>query len=320
VIQSKRGRILSVGCAVPPQTLTNKDLEKILDTTDEWIVQRTGIRQRHIVGKNENVFAYEIGARAAQAALSKAGLTNKDVDGIICATFTPDYFFPSTACKIQGVLGCTNSFAFDISAACSGFVYALSVANAMIVSGDYTTILVVGVEIASKTLDWTDRSTSILFGDGAGAVVLQAAETEGKGILSTFLKSDGSLGDILYLPAWGEKRFMKMNGNEVYKHAVRMMSEAVLIGLDKAGLGIEKIDLLIPHQANLRIISAISSHLKVPMEKIVCNMDRYSNTGSASIPLALQDAWSDGRIKDGALVVFTSLGGGLAAGSVVVRF
>lgn len=320
MIQSKRGRIVSVGCAVPPQILSNKDLEKILDTTDEWIVQRTGIRQRHIVGKNENVFAFELGAKAGREALSKSGLTKEDVDGIICATFTPDYFFPSTACKIQAVLGCTNAFAFDVSAACSGFIYALSVANAMIVSGEYTTILVVGVEIASKTLDWSDRSTSILFGDGAGAVILRATETEGKGILSTFLKSDGSLGDILYLPAWGENRFMKMNGNEVYKHAVRMMGDAVKIALDKSGVSIEKIDLLIPHQANMRIISAISSYLKIPMDKIVCNMDRYSNTGSASIPLALQEAWADGRIKDGAMVVFTSLGGGLAAGSVVLRF
>lgn len=318
--QSKRSRILSVGCAVPPQILTNKDLEKFLDTSDEWIVKRTGIKQRHIVGKDEPIHTYELGAKAAAQALANAGLTKDDVDGIICATFTPDYFFPSTACKIQSVLVCNNAFAFDVSAACSGFVYALSIAHAMIASGSCKTIIVVGAEIASKTLDWTDRSTSILFGDGAGAVVLQATEADDKGILSTYLKSDGSLGDILYLPAWGEKRFMKMNGNEVYKHAVRMMGEAVKICLSQVGLAVEQIDLLIPHQANMRIIQAISSHLNVPMEKIICNMDRYSNTGSASIPLALQDAWTTGRIQEGALVVFVALGGGLATGSVAVRF
>lgn len=317
---STRSKILSVGCAVPPKILTNKDLEKILDTSDEWIVKRTGIKQRHIVGKDETIHTYDLGAQAAKEALVKAGLTKDDIDGIICATFTPDYFFPSTACKIQAALGCMNAFAFDVSAACSGFVYALSVAHAMIVAGSCKTVLVVGAEIASKTLDWTDRSTSILFGDGAGAVVLQATQEQGKGIFSTYLKSDGSLGDILYLPAWGEKRFMKMNGNEVYKHAVRMMGEAIRICLSRAGLEIEQIDLLIPHQANMRIIQAISAHLKVPMDKIICNMDRFSNTGSASIPLALQDAWSAGRIKDGALVVFVALGGGLATGSVAVRF
>jgi 3-oxoacyl-[acyl-carrier-protein] synthase-3 len=308
-----------VGCFVPPQTLTNKDLEKIFDTSDEWIRTMTGIRQRHVVTDNQSATASELGARAASLALSRAGLQPDAVDGIICATFTPDCFFPATACKIQDILGCKNAFAFDLSAACSGFVYGLSVANAMITSGQCNTIIVTGAEIASKTLDWTDRSTAILFGDGAGAVVLQAGEG-GRGILSTYLHSEGSLGDILYLRAWGEKRFMKMNGGEVYKHAVRMMSGAVSSALDKAGLCLEDVDLLIPHQANLRIIEAIGRYMKLPPEKVVVNVDRYGNTGSASIPLALEEAWSDGRVKEGTVAVFTALGGGLAAGSVVARF
>jgi 3-oxoacyl-[acyl-carrier-protein] synthase III len=311
---------VSVGSAVPRNTLTNKDLEKIINTSEEWIVARTGIRQRYIVGKDDKTYAYELGAQAASLALEKSGLAPKDIDGIICATFTPDFFFPATACKIQHLLGCTRAFGFDLSAACSGFIYGLSAANAMIVSGQCKTMLVVGTEIASKTLDWTDRNTCILFGDGAAAVVLQAADNPQEGILSTYLFCDGSLGDILFLPAWGEDRFMKMNGPEVYKHAVRMMSDAVVKGLEKVGLGISNIDLLIPHQANLRIIKAMADHMNVPMEKVVCNVDRYSNTGSASIPLALDEAWSDGRIKKGSLVVFTALGGGLASGSVVVRF
>jgi 3-oxoacyl-[acyl-carrier-protein] synthase III len=320
VTKSTCARILSVGSAVPPNTLTNKDIEKIVNTSDEWIVARTGIRQRHIVDKNKKNHAFELGAEAALKALEKSGLAAEQIDGIICATFTPDYFFPATACKIQNILGCNRAFGFDISAACSGFVYGLSVANAMIASGQYKNLIVVGVEIASKTLDWTDRGTCILFGDGAGAVVVQASDDSQHGILSTFMQSDGSLGDILYLPAWGEQRFMKMNGGEVYKHAVRMMSEAIKKALDQAGLALSDVDLLIPHQANLRIIKAMAKFMNMPMEKVVCNVDRYSNTGSASIPLALDEAWSEGRIKKDTIVAFTSLGGGLASGSIIIRF
>jgi 3-oxoacyl-[acyl-carrier-protein] synthase III len=320
LIKRTLARILSVGSAVPPNTLTNKDLEKIVDTSDEWILSRTGIRERHIVDKESKTFAFELGAEAASQALSKAAVSPEEIDGIICATFSPDYFFPATACKIQQALGCKNAFGFDISAACSGFVYGLSVANAMIASGQYKTILVVGTEIASKTLDWTDRTTCILFGDGAGAVVLKANEESDDGILSTFMFSDGSLGDILFLPAWGEQRYMKMNGSEVYKNAVRMMSDAVTMGLMQAGLTLSDVDLLIPHQANLRIIQALAHHINLPMEKVVCNLDRYSNTGSASIPIALNEAWINGRIHKDMIVVFTSLGGGLASGSIIVRF
>jgi 3-oxoacyl-[acyl-carrier-protein] synthase-3 len=320
VTQSKGTRIVSAGSATPPNTLTNKDLEKIVATSDEWIVARTGIRQRYICGKDDNIHAFDLGAEAAKRALAAANIPAHEIDGIICATFTPDYFFPATACKIQHLLGCSKAFGFDVSAACSGFVYALTVADAMIRSGKCEKMLVIGTEIASKSLDWTDRGTCILFGDGAGAVVVESTDDPKKGILSTCLKSDGSLGDILTLPAWGERRFMTMNGSEVYKNAVRMMGDAAMKCLDKAGYSLEHIDLLIPHQANIRIIRAIAAHFNLPMEKIVCNVDRYGNTGSASIPIAIDEAWKDGRIKDGTLVVLTSLGGGLAAGGIVVRF
>jgi 3-oxoacyl-[acyl-carrier-protein] synthase III len=320
VIQNKHTRIVSVGSAVPSNMLTNKDLEKIVNTSDEWIRARTGIRQRYIYGKDEKAYAFELGAKAARRALSMADMDPDIIDGIVCATFTPDYFFPATACKIQHSLGCKHAFGFDVSAACSGFLYGLTIADAMIRSGQCQTMLVVGTEIISKTLDWTDRGTCILFGDGAGAAVLQATSDTRRGIVSSYMQSDGSLADILSLPAWGEGRFMKMNGGEVYKHAVRVMGDAALKCLDKAGLSLEHVDLLIPHQANIRIIRAMAAHLNISMDKIVCNVDRYANTGSASIPLALEEAWSNGRIKDETLVVFTSLGGGLAAGSVVARF
>jgi 3-oxoacyl-[acyl-carrier-protein] synthase III len=320
VKQNMHARILSVAGAVPSTILSNKDLEKTVKTSDEWILTRTGIRQRYIFGKNENAHAFELGARAAEGALTKAGIRADEIDGIICATFTPDYFFPATACKIQHRLGCNRAFGFDISAACSGFVYGLAVADSMIRAGQCTTMLVVGTEIASKSLDWTDRTTCILFGDGAGAAVLSAADDERRGILSTYLRSDGSLADILTLPAWGERRFMKMNGGEVYKHAVRLMGDAAVKCIEKANLTLGDVDLFIPHQANIRIIRAMAAHLNLPMDKVVCNVDRYANTGSASIPLALEEAWGKGRIKDGTVVVFTSLGGGLAAGGVALRF
>lgn len=316
----RRARIVSVGSCVPERVLANSDLEKFLDTSDEWITTRTGIRTRHVFAKGEDAKAFELGGKAALAALNNAKYLPQDVDGIICATFTPDYFFPSTACKIQQYIGNTSAWAFDVSAACAGFVYGLSIAHSMILSGQSKRILVVGAEVISKTLDWKDRATCILFGDGAGAVVVEEHTGGDRGILSTFLKSNGALGDILYLPAWGEPRYMKMNGNEVYKYAVRLMSDAIEQCLHQAGLDISDVDLLIPHQANVRIIDAMAAHLGIPREKVVTNLDKYGNTSSASIPLALEDAWKAGRIKDGTVAVFTSLGGGLAWGSAVVRF
>jgi 3-oxoacyl-[acyl-carrier-protein] synthase-3 len=323
VTTKRRARIVSVGGYVPDRIMTNSEFEKFLDTSDEWIRTRTGIRQRRLVDANNPMAASELGGRASRAALDNAHCSAQDIDGIICATFSPDFFFPSTACKIQQYIGNTNALAFDVSAACAGFVYALSIANSMILSGQCKKMLVVGAEVVSKTLDWTDRGTCILFGDGAGAVVLEAFDAndgEDSGILSTYLKSNGAFGDILYLPAWGEKRFMRMNGNEIYKHAVRLMGEATEQCLKMAGLSSSDVDLLIPHQANVRIIDAMARHMKLPAAKVVTNLDKYGNTSSASIPLALEDAWKQGRIKPKTVVVFTSLGGGLVWGSAVVRF
>ncbi|MBD3391762.1 MAG: beta-ketoacyl-ACP synthase III [Chitinivibrionales bacterium] len=317
---STRAHIVSVGTAVPDRVLTNEDLEKILDTSDEWITTRTGIKRRHVLDKGDPTTASELGARAASRALAGAGLAPGDIDGIICATFTPDYFFPSTACLIGRHLGIHDVCAFDISAACAGFVYGLSLANALVLSGQCAKVLVVGAEIISKTLDWNDRSTAILFGDGAGAVVVAAHEQPDTGILGTYLSSDGRLSDILTMPAWGERRCMTMKGSEVFKHAVRLMGDAVFKALDAAGLDHGAIDLLIPHQANARIISSLAEHFAVPREKVVTNLQEYGNTSSASIPLALQDAFNDGRITGGTLVALTSLGGGLACASAIIRF
>jgi 3-oxoacyl-[acyl-carrier-protein] synthase-3 len=300
--------------------MVNKDFEKFLDTTDEWIVQRTGIRSRHITPRDQQVCASELGFNAAKVALSRAGIEPNDVDAIICATFTPDSFFPSTACKMQAMLGCSKAFAFDVSAACAGFIYALTIANGLILSGRGKNILVIGAEVISRTLDWTDRTTCILFGDGAGAVVVQGSDDPDRGILSAQLVSDGRLGDILHLPSWGENRTMKMKGNEVFKHAVRMMSDVSVTALNDAGMQVGDIDYLVPHQANSRIIQAVSENLKIPKEKVVTNVERYGNTSSASIPLALEEIWNKGYITEGKKVLFTALGGGIVAGSTVVRF
>jgi len=320
VVNSRSACIVSVGTYVPDNIVTNKDLEKIVNTTDEWIYSRSGIRSRHIVPADQQMPASVLGANAASVALERAGISPSEVDGIVCATFTPDSFFPSTACKIQAILGCTNAFAFDISAACAGFVYALTIANGLIQSGKNKNILVIGSEVISKVLDWTDRSTCVLFGDGAGAVVLQASDIPGKGIVSSHLRSDGTLGDILTLPSWGEKRYMRMKGNEVFKHAVRMMCDASMVVIKESGISLDQVDYLIPHQANIRIIQAVGDHLKLPGEKIITNLEHYGNTSSASIPLALDEAWGRGLIKENTNVLFTALGGGITAGSLMVKF
>jgi 3-oxoacyl-[acyl-carrier-protein] synthase-3 len=317
---SLHAKIVSVGSAVPKTVLTNKDLEGFLDTSDEWIRTRTGIHQRRVFPKEQNGQAFELGAEACKHALERAGCEPSSIDGIICATFTPDYFFPSTACLIGNTLGCGPVAAFDISAACAGFVYGLSVANAMISAKQCRRMLLVGSEIISKTLDWTDRSTCILFGDGAGAVVLEATDDPGRGVMTACLSSDGGLKDILYLPAWGERRTMMMKGGEVFKHAVRMMNDTTRKCFDACGITADDIDVLIPHQANLRIINSLADHLGVAREKVVTNLHKYGNTSSASIPLALEDAWGDGRITPGTCTAFASLGGGVAAGSAIVRF
>jgi len=320
VANLQSARIISVGTYVPENVVTNKDLEKIVNTTDEWIFTRSGIRERHIVPMDSQVSASELGAKAAIIAIERAGLKPVEIDGIICATFTPDSFFPSTACRIQAIIGCSNAFAFDVSAACAGFVYALTVADGLIKAGRNKNVLVIGTEVISKVLDWTDRSTCVLFGDGAGAVVLQASEDTKRGILSTHLTSDGTLGDILKLPAWGEKRTMQMKGNDVFKHAVRMMSEAAYTVLGDAGYGLDRVDYLIPHQANIRIIQAVAELLKLPKDKVVTNLEHFGNTSSASIPLALDEVWGKGLIKNDTMALFTALGGGITAGSVLCVF
>jgi 3-oxoacyl-[acyl-carrier-protein] synthase-3 len=320
VTNFKRAQIISVGTFVPDNIMTNKDLEKIVDTSDEWIIQRTGIKCRHIVPMDQQTKASELGTEAARLALKRAGMSSDDIHGIICATFTPDSFFPSTACRIQSSLGCKNAFAFDISAACAGFVYALTVANGMILSGQGENVLVVGAELISRTLDWKDRSTCILFGDGAGAVVLKGTTNQDKGIISCYLASDGTQGDILELPSWGENRTMRMKGNEVFKHAVRNMTDASNKALHAAGMKLDDVDFLIPHQANIRIIKAVAQNLNIPNSKVVSNLERYGNTSSASIPIALEEVWNQGNIKEGTRVLITALGGGLVAGSAVIRF
>ena len=318
--KTRRSRIVSIGAYVPETILTNADFEKMVDTTDEWIITRTGIRQRHVVPRDSGITNAQLGSNAARQALEKAGVAPEDVDGIICATVTPDTLFPSTACHIQAALGCKNAFAFDCLAACAGFIYGLTLANNFILTGQGKTYLVVGTEILTRATDYTDRGTCILFGDGAGAAVVQLTDDMSSGILSTNLWSDGTQHEILYLKTWGPDQLMHMEGREVFKQAVRVMSECAVKAIAEAGLTFGDIDYVIPHQANIRIIKAIGEHLQLPPEKVVINLENYGNTSSASIPLALYEAIRDGRIKKGTTVVMTSLGGGLAAGGAVVRF
>jgi 3-oxoacyl-[acyl-carrier-protein] synthase-3 len=319
VLKTRRGRIVSVGTCVPETIMTNADFEKILDTSDEWITTRTGIRQRHIAKNAGDCNTAEMGCAAARIALDRAGITADRIDGVICATITPDSFYPSTACRIQGLLGCRRIMAFDCAAACAGFIYGLTLANNCIAAGQGETYLIVGSETMSRSIDWTDRSTAILFGDGAGAAVLRATDEPDCGLLSTILESDGTLAEILNFPAWTETRVMTMKGNEVFRHAVRIMSDLLVRAVANAGLALDNIDYIIPHQANIRIIRAIGENLKLPAEKVIVNLDRYGNTSSASIPLALGDLQAAGKLKKETTLAFTALGGGLAMGSAVVR-
>jgi 3-oxoacyl-[acyl-carrier-protein] synthase-3 len=316
----KYARIVSIGTSVPDTVLTNSDFEKMVDTTDEWIVTRTGIRKRHIAPKGGAVTTAQLGSSAARYALERAKIPAGQVDGIICATVTPDGLFPSTACKIQAELGCARAFAFDISAACAGFVYGLSLAKNFICSGQGSTILVIGSEILSRVTDYKDRATCILFGDGAGAAVVQGTNDGNAAILSVCLGSDGTLGDILFCNLWGENRYMVMEGREVFKHAVRMMADMAHKAVAAAGVTLKDIDYLIPHQANIRIINSLRETLGMAPEKVVVNLENFGNTSSASIPLAFNEAIKDGRIKQGSTVLFTSLGGGVTVASAVIRF
>jgi 3-oxoacyl-[acyl-carrier-protein] synthase-3 len=308
--------------------LTNVDLERMVETSDAWIVERTGIRERRIVASGES--CSDLAVKAAERALEAAGVAAADLDLILVATCTGDAPLPATACLLQHRLGAQRAAACDISAACSGFVYALAVGDAYVRSG-YGRVLVVGSEVMSMLMDWTDRGTCILFGDGAGAVVLGPA-ADGQGILSSHLHSDGTLWDLICVPGGGsaappsEKmlaeglQYLKMKGNETFKVAVRTMEEVAREALSANGLSVEDLDLYIPHQANLRIIKAVASRLGLPMEKVVMNMDRYGNTSAASIPLALDEAVRGGRVREGNLILMEAFGGGLTWGSVLVRW
>ena len=319
-----RSILAGMGGYLPERIVTNAELAASVDTSDEWIRERTGISQRHIAGAHETC-AF-MATAAARAALADAKADPSEVDAIILATATPDQAFPSTALRVQAALGC-GGFGFDLSAACSGFIYALSMADSLIRSGAARGVLVIGAEVYSRILDWTDRGTCVLFGDGAGAVFVRAGEGDGtgadQGILSTHLHAQGSLGDILYVDgAVGQPKksgHLVMHGREVFRHAVTRLTETVTEALAANNLPQSAVDWLVPHQANLRIIDGIGRKLGLPPERVVVTVDRHANTSAASVPLALAEAWADGRIKRGQLVLMEALGGGLTWGSALVR-
>jgi 3-oxoacyl-[acyl-carrier-protein] synthase-3 len=320
--------ILAVGMAVPDQVLTNFDLERLVDTSDEWITTRTGIKERRVAC--ERTATSDLAAEAGRIALKEAGLASHQVELIILATATPDYPFPAAACTVQELLDAQNAAAFDVSAACSGFLYGMTIARGLIERGEYRNILLIGAETLTKICDFTDRSTCVLFGDGAGAVLLGRVPP-GRGILSSYLKSDGRLTRILNMPAGGSRRpasretvdnrlhYIKMMGNELFKYATRAMAEAALEAVRKAGVRTEDIDLFIPHQANIRIIDATARRLNLPKEKVFVNIDRYGNTSAASIPIALKEAREQGLVGEGSLVLLAAAGGGVTWASVLLR-
>ena len=319
-------RSILAGCGgyLPERIVTNDELSRTVDTSDAWIQERTGICQRHFASVHETTTF--MGTKAAAAALADAGATAADVDAIILATSTPDQAFPATALRVQAALGVTQGFGFDLSAACAGFIYALSVADGMIRAGQVHGVLVIGSEVYSRILNWQDRGTCVLFGDGAGAVFLRAAtvaDDDRRGVLSTHIHGQGTLGDILYVDgAVGQPDkpgHLVMHGREVFRHAVTRLAEAVDEALAANGLGHADIDWLVPHQANSRIINAMGKKLGLPPERVVVTVDRHANTSAASVPLALAEARADGRIKSGDLVVLEALGGGLTWGSALVR-
>lgn len=325
---NKKAGILGVGSYLPSKIVDNFYFEKTMDTSDEWIKSRTGISERRMA--NENEASSDLGTKAALNAMQCAKLSPEDIDLIIVATSTPDMIFPSTACLIQANIGAHNAVAFDISAACSGFVYGLSIADQFIKTGMHQNVLVIGAEVMTRVLDYSDRSTAILFGDGAGAVVIGNVD-EG-GILSTYLGSDGKGKDFLGIPAGGSKlpaskatvenrlHTIKMAGNDVYKFAVRVMGEASLKALKMANLDTSEIDYLIPHQANIRIIEASAKRLHLGMDKVYVNLNKYGNMSAASIPVALDEAYREGKIKKGDNVVLVGFGGGLTWGSSVINW
>ena len=319
-----RSQLTGIGAYLPRTLVSNDEMAKRVDTSDEWIRERTGIRQRYFAAPDESC-AF-MATEAARAALADAGVDAAKVDAILLATATPDQAFPATAVRVQAALGC-GGFGFDLSAACSGFIYALSMADAMIRAGQVRTVLVIGAEVYSRIMNWEDRGTCVLFGDGAGAVLLQAGEGDGshadRGILASRLHSQGALADILYVDgAVGQPDkpgHLVMNGREVFRHAVGKLAETVQQTLEASGLTAADIDWLVPHQAKMRIIDAVGRKLGLGADKVVVTVDQHANTSAASIPLALHAAYRDGRIKRGQLVLMEALGGGLTWGSALVR-
>ncbi len=321
----------SIGAYVPKKILTNKDLEKMVDTTDAWIQKRTGIIERRIAAPEESTS--DLGAKAAKIAIERAGIDIGSIDGVICATLSPDYLtMPSTACVIASKLGISNVMAFDISAACSGFVYLLNLSKALIESGMYRNLLIVGAEKISSFIDYTDRGTCILFGDGGGAAIVGRTENPNEAIIDVHVSSDGKYGDLLITPGGGSKepcspallenrrQFIQMAGNEVFKIAVKTLTNDVIDILAKNKITASDIDYFIPHQANYRIIEAVRSKLEFPMSKTVLTVHKYGNTSAASIPMAINDAYEKGRIKRGDLMLLDTFGGGFTWGSALVRF
>lgn len=321
-----RARVRGVGHYLPARVVENAEFAATLDTSDEWIRSRSGIERRHFAAEGETTSTLAIAA--ARAAVADAGLAPDDIDAIVLATSTPDLTFPSVATMVQAGLGMTRGFAFDVQAVCAGFVFALANANALILAGQARRVLVIGAETFSRILDWTDRSTCVLFGDGAGAVVLEAAEGTGtpadRGILAADLHSDGRQRDILYVDGGvsttGTAGHLRMHGREVFRHAVEKLAETAHAALDRAGLSGADVDWIVPHQANLRIIAATAQRMQVPMERVVVTVQDHGNTSAASIPLALSVGRARGQIREGDLVVTEAIGGGLAWGAVVLRW
>ncbi|MCH9812730.1 MAG: ketoacyl-ACP synthase III [Epsilonproteobacteria bacterium] len=321
----------SIGAYVPPQRLTNKDLEKMVDTSDEWIKQRTGIEERRIASKEQSTsdLAYE----AAKVAIERSGLANEEIDAIVCATISPDYFcMPSTACVVADKLGISHVTAFDISAACSGFVYALNIAKAFVESGIKKNVLIIGAEKLTPFVDYEERTTCILFGDGAGAAVIGTTDKKEESVIDVHTSSDGSFQDFLITPGCGSKNpcsqnviderlhFMKMKGNETFKVAVNTLTKDVKNILEKNSMTSEDIDFFIPHQANFRIIDAVGKKLSFPTEKVVLTVAKYGNTSAASIPMAINDWYESGKLKSGDLMLLDTFGGGLTWGSSISYF
>lgn len=321
--------IIGIGSYVPEKIVTNKDLEKMVETSDEWIVSRTGIKQRHVV--EAGIATSDLAAHAAEKALLDAGITADEIDLIIVATATPDMLFPSTACLVQDKIKATKAAAFDLSAGCSGFAYGLVTGSQFIKTGLYKKVLLIGAETLSTILDWNDRNTCILFGDGAGAVILGEVPA-GYGILGVDLGADGSGGELLKLPAGGSRipttnesinqglHYLQMSGNDVFKFAVKVMGESAVKALDNSGLSHIDVDCLIPHQANIRIIQSAAKRLKLPMEKVIVNVDKYGNTSAASIPIAMDEAIKDNKLKNGDVVVLVGFGAGLTWASCVIKW